>query len=144
MAKLQHSGFLRDVPDVKSNEGTSRRTAGRTAPADMDAAPADGTETKEGDMSATAAAVMPSSTGETRAERRGRPRKNLIRTGKNRGLAMGYERFTLVANSDLLTWYRDYAYTYRVSMRDALEMALTQFRDAHADDDLQADPKYHD
>lgn len=128
MAKMQ-GGFFENLPQVEGDEGRHRKTAGRRAEAP-------GMQEEEKSDTTT----IPS---DERPERRGRPRKDLVREGRNKGLAKGYERFTLVADSDLLTWYRDYAYTYRISMREALETALAQFKEEHSNDELQADPKFH-
>lgn len=131
MAKMQ-GGFFENLPQVEGDEGRHRKTAGRSAESQGKQT------TEESDKNAAS-----SSSVDERQQRRGRPRKDLVREGKNKGLAKGYERFTLVADSEMLTWYRDYAYTYRVSMREALETALAQFKDEHASDELQEDPKFH-
>ncbi len=56
----------------------------------------------------------------------GRPRKEttIREPGNRKGLQPGQERFTVVAETELLNELRDYAYTERITLRAALDQAM--------------------
>lgn len=66
---------------------------------------------------------------ETIGNKRGRPQKNdLVRTnGVQAGLPEDWTRATFIVRCDQLEKLKDYAYTERVTLKEALEMALKEF-----------------
>ena len=60
---------------------------------------------------------------------RGRPRKEEIirEKGAQQGLTADYTRTTFILNVHLLEKLKDYAYTKRITLKDALEEILTGY-----------------
>lgn len=64
----------------------------------------------------------------------GRPRKdNLIRKGVQAGLPEDYTRATFIVNVDVLEKVKNYAYTERLSMKDAVNKLLKDSLQAYED-----------
>ncbi len=62
----------------------------------------------------------------------GRPvKENLIRTGAQAGLPEDYTRATFIVNVELLNDVKNYAYTERLSMKDAVNKLLKHSIDAY-------------
>lgn len=61
--------------------------------------------------------------------KRGRPqKKDLVRTnGVQAGLPEDWTRATFIVRCDQLEKLKDYAYTERITLKEALEMALNEF-----------------
>lgn len=59
----------------------------------------------------------------------GRPRnEKIVRArGPQKGLAEGWTRATFIVETDTLEILKDYAYTERITMKEAMQMALDQF-----------------
>lgn len=122
MAKLKDKGFFANQPEPDLDESRYRHTAGKqNTTYAHDASTSKNLQQKEVD--ATSSAISPSV---------GRPRNSdIIRSpGARHGVRRGYTRFSVVADENLLQWYRDYAYTERMSMREAIEAALHMYKDA--------------
>ena len=63
---------------------------------------------------------------------RGRPKKdNLKREGAQAGLPENYTRATFIVNLDILEQVKDYAYTERLSMKDAVNKLLSDSLEAY-------------
>lgn len=61
------------------------------------------------------------------APNRGRPKKDtIIREGVQAGLTEDFTRATFILSVDLLEEVKDYAYTERLSMKDAINKLLSQ------------------
>ena len=69
-------------------------------------------------------------------KRRGRPpREDLIHgDSKLEGLPEGYTRFSIICKQDNIQDLRDYAYTKRISLRDALDEVIETFFDSYRND----------
>lgn len=114
MAKLKDKGFFVNQPEPDLDESRYRHTAGKQSTTK---------NLQQEEDDATSSAILPSV---------GRPRNSdIIRSpGARHGVRRGYTRFSVVADENLLQWYRDYAYTERMSMREAIEAALHMYKDA--------------
>ena len=67
-------------------------------------------------------------TPDTTEVKKGRPRKDLVRdNAAQAGLPVEWTRATFICKTELLNKLKDYAYTERISLKEALDMALTQF-----------------
>lgn len=65
---------------------------------------------------------------DTTGNKRGRPQKNLVSTnGVQAGLPKDWTRATFIVRCDQLKKLKDYAYTERVTLKEALEMVLNEF-----------------
>lgn len=72
---------------------------------------------------------------EATEEKRGRPqRKDLVHeNGVQAGLPEDWTRATFIVRCELLEKLKDYAYTERVTLKDALNTALEQFLEDKTD-----------
>lgn len=69
--------------------------------------------------------------------KKGRPRKDLVReNGVQNGLPADWTRATFLIRCDQLQKLKDYAYTERITLKEALENALDEFLGDINDDDL--------
>lgn len=69
------------------------------------------------------------------APNRGRPKKdNIIREGSQAGLTEDFTRATFIVNVDLLEEVKNYAYTERLSMKDAVNKLLSDSLEAYKKD----------
>ncbi len=61
--------------------------------------------------------------------KRGRPRSNFreVTKASQEGLPEHWTRATFIVQEDLLDTLKDYAYTERITIRDAIQEALTQY-----------------
>lgn len=65
---------------------------------------------------------------------RGRPKKDdLLREGAQAGLTAEYTRATFIMSVSILEELRDYAYTERLSMKDAIDKLLADGLKAYKD-----------
>lgn len=67
---------------------------------------------------------------------KGKPRKeDLVREpGAQEGLTVDYTRATFILRVETLNALKDYAYTNRITIKDALEAAVTSFLDKYKED----------
>ncbi len=66
---------------------------------------------------------------------RGRPKKdNIIREGSQAGLTEDFTRATFIVNVDLLEEVKNYAYTERLSIKDAVNKLLSDSLEAYKKD----------
>ncbi len=67
--------------------------------------------------------------GGTAPAKRGRPRSNFreVTKASQEGLPEHWTRATFIVQEDLLDTLKDYAYTERITIRDAVQEALTQY-----------------
>lgn len=72
------------------------------------------------------AAAQETETGNPEKPGRGRPKKNnIIREGSQAGLTEEFTRATFIVNVDLLEEVKNYAYTERLSMKNAINELLS-------------------
>lgn len=68
-------------------------------------------------------------------KRQGRPRKDEIirEKGAQQGLTPGWTRSTFIIRTELLDTLKNYAYTERITLKDAIEEALEDFLEDKTD-----------
>lgn len=136
------SGFLKSRPAPEPDEGKYRHTSGMQK---NDTAETESTESNSSTVQTENESVPNVALGdETPVNlKRGRSRKaDIVReSGAAHGLHRGNTRYTLVINKQRLLWFKDYAYTHRISLREAIDTALIAFQQTHKDDTLLPNPK---
>ena len=66
---------------------------------------------------------------ETPVKKMGRPRKDNIQreAGAGAGLQEGTTRYTVIIQNDTMKFLRDYAFTKRITIKDALQIMIERF-----------------